>query len=368
MDNPAPVTFACDWCQEQKESLHKFGPEKACKGIDCTHILCDTCNASLATKYNTAPENQHFFYCHRCRAFYEEKHKVCWFNDLSGWAGVESFTNMMAQYFIEQYGGGNTRQLPDATVDTMLPNSAKKTAPTTAPTQNPGMSQQEKAEFKRQLKAANTADEMRQVVQTKLQKGQKIKLNFDNFANRRPVYFTPESKGEITPLLQATCTAVEEVFFEEMHPLVFEQADYDTELAKFAKYAWAEGSTESILRGIFKVKKQLDKDGRVFRSDQDKLPKFQYIKNRVAQVSGENRLFGGKNDFSKRLAWSADKTLEGIIFSSKATQYMVGGIIAVVVLGGIYYRYFAKSDAQDDEADQEDIKNDDAQDVSVSTE
>ncbi len=233
------------------------------------------------------------------------------------------------------------------------------------------MSPDEKIEFKRQLKAAKTSHEMRKVLNTKLQKGQKIVLKSDNFTSRLRIYFTSETPGEVlyTPLLRSVCSAVDEVFFEEMHPFFFEQEDEKIALTKLEKYTWAEGNIVGIFGSIFKIKKQLDKDGRVFRSDEDKLPKFQFIKNRVAEVSGENRLFGGKNDFSKRLAWSADKTLESILFSSKTTKYTVGGIIAVVVIGGIYYcaTKSEKQSEEENEAEQETINNDDAQDASGST-
>ena len=47
MDTPAPadgeVTFACDWCKEQKTALTLYGPADATLGVDCSHLLCDKC-------------------------------------------------------------------------------------------------------------------------------------------------------------------------------------------------------------------------------------------------------------------------------------------------------------------------------------
>ena len=221
------------------------------------------------------------------------------------------------------------------------------------------MSPEEKVEFKRQLKAAGTSQEMERLVQAKLQPGQSLLLGISS-SRISPVGFATYSNSDvpITPLYRAILNAVEETFFEEMHPFFFQGANKDTELAKFPRYAWAHPRVAAELTRIFNVKLALDKDGYVARSDRDVADRVKYVKNRVAEVSGENRLLGGKNDLSQRLLWFAHNN-PGI--GIKIVKYAGIGVFVAVVTGGIYYWYTSKSDEQDDE------ENDDAQDASVST-
>jgi hypothetical protein len=222
------------------------------------------------------------------------------------------------------------------------------------------MSPEEKAEFKAQLKAAGTSLEMERLVQAKLQPDQSILLDI-NSSRLGPVGFATYSNSNepITPLYRAIVNAVEETFFEEMHPFFFQGANKDTELAKFPRYAWANPRVAAELTRIFDVKLALDKDGYVARSDQDVVERVKYVKNRVAEVSGENRLLGGKNDLSQRLQWFAHNNPG---FGIKIVKYAGIGVLVAAVTGGIYYWYTSKSneqaDDEDNEADQETIKND----------
>lgn len=230
------------------------------------------------------------------------------------------------------------------------------------------MSPEEKAAFKVHLKATVTSEAMEQLVKTKLQKGQSIILDISS-SRICPVGFATYSNSNVptTPLYRAVLNVVEETFFEEMHPFFFQGAHKDIEVAKFAKYAWANPNVVVELTRIFDGKLALDKDGYVARSDQDVVDKIKYVKNQVAQMAGENRLFGGKNDFVKRLEWFAHKNPG---FGIKIAKYTAGCLVVAAVIGGIYHCCCSKSDEKDDEeagVDQKTIHNDDAQDASIST-
>lgn len=234
------------------------------------------------------------------------------------------------------------------------------------------MSPDEKAEFKRQLKATQTSAEMEQVVRVtgKLQLSQAVRLNI-SASQICPVGFLTETNDMITPdsdLFRAVTNTVEEVFFEEMYPFIFTRGrvDIDTEAAKFAKYEWANKNVVKGVQGIFGAKvvhEMGPKDGHGATDPAHLQHQFQYVKNQIAQLMGENDLFGGKNDFVKRLEWFAHKNPG---FGVKIAKYTGCGLLAIAVISGISYCWFAKSDDQhkkETEDGQESINNDDGQDA-----
>jgi len=153
----------------------------------------------------------------------------------------------------------------------------------------------------------------------------------------------------ITDKDRAVKNAVEEAFFEEMHQFIYEGGNIEQELAKFEKYWWANNQVVDNLRGIFRMKNTIS------TMPQDN-QLYQLVKNRVAKLSNENNIWGGKNDISQRVLWTIHKR-PGII-----GRYTVGGLVVVAVLGGIYCCWTKRSDERDDEdteADRENMKGDD---------
>jgi hypothetical protein len=112
------VTYGCDWCQEQKPILNNVGPDTDYHGVSCQHVLCKECTKLVSEKYAAIPKDPRFYWCNLCRAFYEEKHKVCWFTTNSIFSASSS--GIRAQSFINLYGG-TARQLPDIDVNTVIP-------------------------------------------------------------------------------------------------------------------------------------------------------------------------------------------------------------------------------------------------------
>jgi hypothetical protein len=226
------------------------------------------------------------------------------------------------------------------------------------------MSPNEKTEFKRQLKAAQTSAAMEQVVRVtgRLQPSQAVKLNI-SASEMCPVGFFTKTNDMVTPdsdLFRAVNNAVEEVFFEEMHPFIYTsgRVDVDAEAAKFAKYEWADKNVVKGVQGIFgaKVVHEMGPRGNNGATEPAHLQhQFQYVKNQIAQLTGENRLWGGKNDFAKRLEWFVHKN-PGI--GVKVAKYTVGGLAVVALLGGVYYYWTSKSDTQDEEYEHEENRND----------
>jgi|GEM_PF-2578832 len=220
------------------------------------------------------------------------------------------------------------------------------------------MSPEEKAAFKGQLKAAQTSAEMEQLVRAtgKLQPSQAVKLNIST-SEICPVGFLTETNDMVTPdsdLFRAVTNAVEEVFFEEMHPFIYThgRGDADAEAAKFAKYEWANKNVVKGVQGIFgaKVVHEMGPRDNHGATDPAHLQhQFQYVKNQIAQLTGENDLLSGKNDFVKRLEWFARKNPG---FGVKIAKYTVGGLVVGAVLGGIYY-WVTKSDKKADEANED---------------
>lgn len=112
------VTYGCDWCQEQKAILNRLGPDIAYHGVSCQHILCKECANQLSQQYPDQPHDQRFYWCKLCRAFYDQKYKVCWFATDSAFSS--SATNLTAFIFKKQFGG-TARQLPDVDTNTVIP-------------------------------------------------------------------------------------------------------------------------------------------------------------------------------------------------------------------------------------------------------
>ena len=148
----------------------------------------------------------------------------------------------------------------------------------------------------------------------------------------------PAIRANCGPRASDVISAIEEVFYEEMHPFIFDGAPLDQEVAKFKKYEWANEDVRQNIRGIF-----------IFKGFDGPIPQipefFKSVSDRVAQVSGENNLIFGKNDFEKRIEGFLQKKQ----LDANAIKYIGIGVLVTVVIGSIYRWYTAKSDEQDAE-------------------
>jgi hypothetical protein len=122
-------TFPCDWCKEEKTILNKLCPQFAYRGLTCTHVLCNDCTTRIPKLYDADTNNnneqyQHplFFWCSYCRAFYEEKNKVCW-QQFAGGISISAAKDIAAAAFKETFPHGRT--LPNKTDSTLLPTNPR---------------------------------------------------------------------------------------------------------------------------------------------------------------------------------------------------------------------------------------------------
>jgi hypothetical protein len=221
------------------------------------------------------------------------------------------------------------------------------------------MSPDEKTEFKRQLKAAPTSDAMQQIITNKLVSGESVRLSI-TAAHQRPVRFVGTVGTGNADLLQAVLNATGETFYEEMHPIIFDNADYLTEVVKFQRYSWANKNVVAELQKAFAI----HQNPRVNHCNitPELTYRLHYIKNQVAALTGENRLLGGKNDFSRRVSWLLDNN-PGL--GIKIVKYAGIGVLVAAVTGSIYYWYTSKvdehADDEDTQADQENARHDEIQ-------
>lgn len=225
------------------------------------------------------------------------------------------------------------------------------------------MTADEKAEFKKQLKAAQTSQEMEQLVQEKFKKYIECKksknwdaattfwhptLGYSDYTNKLTVNFclkfyqdriliTSDIPGfhgtqiskDMKKIVEEIEQIIEHLFFEELHPLFFEGGDIDIELAKFKKYSWANLSIASELKPIFKAHlTQLNVIGPTKESPLV-VQRYYFLREQCAQATGEDSLFGGSEWLSRKI-FGYQHAVLGI----NVSQAMLS---AGAIIGALYY-------------------------------
>ena len=204
-----------------------------------------------------------------------------------------------------------------------------------------------KTQLKVQLKALKTSEEMEQLVKSHLSQGIEISLDL---SSNNIIYFniTEDPRDNKGPFV---VKAVEEAFFEEMYPFLFGGANKDVEAAKFSKYAWANEDVVLEVGNIFTQKLMQDKStllaGTKYVLSDAMVDRIRYLKNKVAEFTGENNLLTGKNDLMQRFEFFVEPPFS---LGNTIAPYAVGGVVAATVGSGIYYYCKGQSDKKNNKA------------------
>jgi hypothetical protein len=205
------------------------------------------------------------------------------------------------------------------------------------------MSTDEKAEFKRQLKAARTSDEMEQVVKNKRQGSRLFCLEFSNNLFE-PLKF--QKKYNDNPVEGDVIKIVRECFFEEMQPLIANGPIHDdvknAVLVRYQRYIWLNPAVVNELTNIFNTN-----DNRM------KALRLECI--RLQGVEEERQI---NQNFQREMQALRKWQLQSRIF--------IGLVLGGIVMCLAWKVFGTKQEQQNDEgveAEPESINNDDAQDA-----